>query len=230
MISLLHATYGRPKKAVEAMRHSLLNAATPGNVEYIVAVEDTDLESMKAFDETEARVVSGQFGGSAPAWDAAAKVAKGELLVQMQDDLVLPMDWDRMLLERITPEYHTPFPPRPLVIRVSDGFRKDSLLCTAIINRARYEQVGEFLHAGYRSVYSDGEFTLRAILDAKAGKCTLIDARDITFLHRHHYHDPSVPMDATYARENSNEAYAQGLRLFNERNPGWRRSGVVDWM
>lgn len=244
-ISLLHATMGRPAKAVAAMRAALAAAAEPRQIEYIVACEREDGDSFSAFLKEitgPARIVlSGDYCGSAPAWDAAAKASTGDLLVQMQDDLELPQGWDRMLLERAeslehkqdpfgTPLFCEVWQRTPLVIAISDGHRSDLLLCTAIMNRARYEQQGEFLHAGYQSVYSDGEFTYRALRDAKARKCTVIVCADIIFLHRHHYHDKSVPMDATYAHENSADAYARGLQLFNQRNPGWKESGLVDWM
>lgn len=153
--------------------------------------------------------------GSVSAWNFGAQFSTGEFLVQMQDDLELPKNWDALLMAPLIQEDRD----RPLVIAVSDGYRTDGLLCTAIMNRLRYRQQGEFLHAGYLSVFSDDEHTTRAIVDSRAGKCRLLDHRDLVFLHRHAYHDPSVPFDATYARENSTEAYAIGQKLFAERNP-----------
>jgi len=246
-ISLLHASYGRPQKAVAAMQAAFRAAQAPADVEYVVATEVEDKETINAFAKEVAcggvdLIVSGPFNGSAPAWDAAASHSHGDLLVQMQDDVELPMGWDRLLREKYQLHlnwYHSLLKPSddnaPLypsvVIHVSDGHRKDGLMCTAIMNRVRYEQVGEFLHAGYQSVFSDGDLTYRALLDERNGKCQVIDARDITFLHRHHYHYPKdVPMDATYARENSAEAYSKGMALFDRRNPGWRGSGLVDWI
>lgn len=231
-ISLLHATLGRPQKAVAAMRAALAAAAEPGQIEYIVAVESNDAASIDAFARTtEPRIIANHFNGSAPAWDAAAKASTGDLLVQMQDDLELPVDWDGILLEWLEGANTDPnwWRTVPLVVRVSDGHRKDRLMCTAIMNRTRYRQQGEFLHAGYQSVYSDGDFTYGALRDAAAGRCHIIST-DTVFYHRHPYHDKSVPMDATYAHENSADAYARGLQLFNQRNPGWRESGLVDWM
>lgn len=240
-ISLLHASYGRPTKAIEAMCRALDRATSPDDVEYIIAAESEDTATIEAAEGVCDIVVSGAFKGSAPAWGAAAAAAHGELLIQMQDDVEPPQGWDALLWEKydLAVNWHhlrwKGAPDAPLhpavVIRVSDGHRSDGLMCTAIINRARYEQAGEFLHPGYQSVYSDGDFTYRALRDAKEGKCQVIDARGITFLHRHHYHYPKeVPMDATYARENSADAYASGLKLFESRNPGWRQSGLVDWI
>ncbi len=221
--SLLHASWGRPEKAVAAMKDALAKAAHPGAVEYIVAVNDDDAPTLAAFDAEAAFIVFGPFKGSAAAWDAAAKASRGRLLIQMQDDLVLPERWDETLVERVLQS--EPLMPLyaildniPVVIAVSDGYRKDALLCTAICNRARYEQVGEFLHAGYLSVFSDDDFTVRAMRDAAEGRCKLIDARDIVFKHENPYHT-GAPHDATLLRENSPEAYRIGAALFAQRNP-----------
>lgn len=235
--SILHATYGRPEKAVAAMRMWFDRAANPSAIEYIFAVNSDDesrhelLERARAFamsTNTDQIITRGDFAGSAPAWDAAARISTGQLLIQGQDDVEPPHGWDFQLHKRMMaqPEWYG----SPAFIAVSDGYRTDGICCTAIMNRARYEQQGEFLHAGYISVFSDDEVTYRARRDARDGKCTLIDARDLTFLHRHHYHDKSVPMDATYERENSAEAYRIGGALFVARNPWARTDGLRTWM
>lgn len=189
---------------------------------------------------TQVKIVTGQFNGSAPAWDAAAKASSGLVLIQAQDDVEPPEGWDNSIWNALERAPGTAFlqfaegPPvpysvEPAFIAVSDGFRKDKLCCTAIMNRARYEQCGEFLHPGYISVFSDDDVAIRAYADAAAGKCSLIEARDLVFLHRHHYHDKSVPMDATYERENSSKAYAHGQALFMKRNADLVAKGFKTW-
>lgn len=169
--------------------------------------------------------------GSAAAWDWAAKFSTGTVLIQGQDDIEPPEGWDKLLFDKIFQSlggcqgmFET-----PIFVAVSDGFRKDALCCTAIMNRARYKACGEFLHAGYQSVFSDDEVTYRALRDASDGKCIYINARDLVFTHRHHYHDPSVPMDETYRRENSSEAYGKGALLFAQRNPKAATDGIRSW-
>lgn len=218
--SLLHASRGRPTKAVAAMKDALAKADNPSQIDYIVAANDDDQETIAAFDKLAAMVVFGPFRGSVEAWNAAAKMARGDILIQMQDDLVLPSGWDGMLRS----EYEDGrkyigerIKKCPAVIAVHDGYRNDALLCTAIMNRARYEQQGEFLHAGYQSMYSDDEFSVRAYSDAAEGRCTLIDATDIVFRHDNPLH-LKQPCDETHQRQNSAEAYAKGAALFRERN------------
>jgi hypothetical protein len=94
---------------------------------------------------------------------------------------------------------------------------------------ARAQQEGHFICPEYLSVFSDDEITYRAIRDTRAGICEFVDARDIIFRHRHHYHDKTIPFDATYSRENSAEAYIQGERVFYTRNPEARTDGIRSW-
>lgn len=229
--SLLHATYQRPEKAVAAMHMWFERATRPEAIEYIFACNEDDpsraLLNGEWMRNTQVRTVTGPFAGSAPAWDAAAKASTGLVLIQAQDDVEPPHNWDRELYARVMsiPSLYD----SPAFIAVSDGYRKDKLCCTAIMTRARYEQCGEFIHPGYISVFSDDDATIRAYADAAAGKCSLIEARYLVFLHRHHYHDKSVPMDATYERENSSKAYAHGQALFMKRNADLVAKGFKTW-
>ncbi len=233
IFSVLHATWGRPEKAIATMKLWRERAAHPEDVQYIICADaddptrfdllgkdDSDGFGMFAF-------VEHPGSGSAPAWDFAAKFSTGTWLIQAQDDVFPAVHWDAQIrqaqmLAGLADE-------TPTIIAVSDGYRKDGLLCTAICNRARYKQQGEFLHAKFFSVFSDDDFSIRAYADAIDGKCTVIKARNITFLHAHCYHDKTVPEDETYRRENSASAYAIGAALFNERNQSLVLRGLKTW-
>lgn len=234
--SLLHASWCRPKEAAAAMRMTLERTDNPSAVEYIMCADESDESRFDLIRNTSS--ISG-FGmpvfvehpgsGSAPAWDFAAKFCTGQILIQMQDDLKLPPHWDTSLLEALMAvEEHEQVPQKtPLVITVRDGYRRDNLLCTAICNRARYKQVGEFLHAGYRSVFSDDDFSIRAYADEADAKCQIIRT-DLVFRHENPYHT-GAPHDDTLRRENSPEAYALGGRLFMERNAALVARGFKTW-
>jgi len=241
--SILHATYQRPEKALAAMQRWFERASRENEIEYIFAVNSDD-ESKRGLMASKLplgmKIITGPFAGSAPAWNAAAQASTGLILIQAQDDVEPPENWDDGVWDafdrggatailQFADNSRKAYSVEPTFIAVSDGYRKDRLCCTAIMNRARYEQAGEFLHPGYTSVFSDDDVTIRAYADAANGKCTLIEARDLVFLHRHHYHDKSVPFDATYARENSSEAYAQGQALFMKRNAELVRRGFKTW-
>jgi hypothetical protein len=233
--SILHATRGRPEKAVAAMQLWLERMAGPHySVEYIFAIDADDAETRFKlnYPHTEHSVfcVLNEGKGSASAWDEAAKASHGNILIQAQDDVEPPEHWDDLIMLAIRKTGQQFMETQePMVIAVSDGFRKDSLLCTAICNRMRYEQQGHFLYRGYFSVFSDDEFTIRAYADERDGRCKVINARDLTFLHRHCYHDKSVPEDDTYRRENSPEAYAIGQKVFMERNKHLVDLGFKTW-
>jgi hypothetical protein len=233
LFSILHATYQRPEKAMHARQVWFDRAAKPDAVEYIFAVnsDDPTVERLAQLAHgTGTLFCMATFRGSAPAWNAAAALSRGKLLIQGQDDVVPPLHWDELLcteLDRAGLLF--PWADKPAFIAVSDGYRKDKLCCTAIMNRARYEQCGEFLFPGYLSVFSDDEVTLRAYGDAEDGKCTLIEARHLVFKHEHAYHNASVPMDDTYRKENSQEAYAVGQKLFIDRNAALLQRGLRKW-
>lgn len=243
--SLLHATYRRPEKAVAAMRMWFERAERPESVEYIFAVnreDDATLEALRllrekaTYPEADAdiipqfKLVIGDFAGSAPAWDAAAKVSLGDLLIQGQDDVECPKLWDGCLLEWLEGANMDPYYWRrvPTIVAVKDGYRKDFLQCTAIMNRRRYEQQGYFLWPQFISVFSDDDFTIRGLADERDGKCMIVRT-DLEFRHEHAYHNPTVPMDATYERENSSEAYALGSALFLQRNADLVARGFKTW-
>lgn len=224
-ISLLHASYGRPEKAVATMRLWAERATNPAEIEYVFSInkEDTATDehldqvlsegNLPWFEET-AIAVRGNFAGSAAAWDAAYRVSGGSLLVQVSDDFVPPQDWDTALLNRLPQGWES----GKLVIAVNDGLRRDRLMTIAICTRTYADFRGEFIHKGYISVFSDNEFTARAYDGDKSGECRVIEARDLLFEHMHHCKTGETE-DATYARQNRPEAYEQGKRLFAERNP-----------
>jgi len=150
-------------------------------------------------------------GSCVRAWNAAAKVAVGDVLVQLSDDWIPCYGWDTAILAEIGDT------SRSAVLAVSDGNRTDSLLCMAILTRARLERQegGTLFSPEYLSVYSDNEFSHRAWRDG-----VVIDARErLKFRHVHPYFDKSVPMDATYKASNAAERYDQGRAVFAVRNP-----------
>jgi hypothetical protein len=208
-------------------------AVNPQQVEYIFALNGDDpsapqllhLLGLESLQFARLHVVTDHFQGSAAAWDAAAKASMGDILIQAQDDVEPPKRWDESLEALLVNEdYNT-----PAFIGVSDGYRKVDLCCTAIMNRARYLQAGEFLHAGYLSVFSDDEVTIRAMADGQDGKSLFIKARDLVFRHEHAYHNLNVPIDDTYRKENSAEAYAKGAALFMKRNQTLIYRGLRTW-
>jgi hypothetical protein len=239
--SLIHATRGRPEKALAALRMWINRCSNPAAVQYIVCVDkdDDSVRKLNLADECtrglhSILLVENRYEGSAGAWAWGAKYAQGELLVQMSDDMEPPPLFDALILQAIAKAGIDPRPPGldPLVVAVSDGFRKDKLLTTFICSDAYVQREGCFISHAYKSVFSDGEATYRAYRrEEREEDFVLIEARDIVFLHRHHWHFPKeVPFDKTYADQNAQERYDTGLKTFRERNPESVNDGIVDWL
>jgi hypothetical protein len=208
-ISLLHATRGRVNRAIQCRELWLDMADHPEAVEHIFAVDSDDADSMRWLRSFK-RVVS-DAGTCVAAWNLAAKAATADLLVQLSDDWVPFRGWDTALANA-----HRGHSPAlvPFVLAISDGHRKDGLLCMAILSRARYRQQGdEMFSREYESIFSDNEFSFRAYRDGVA-----IDARHITFTHLHPVFGKSE-WDETYRRQNAPEKYRRGLDAYHRRNP-----------
>lgn len=208
LISLLHATRGRPDRARAARAQWLQAAADSGTIEHLFAFDADDAASVDALSAL-SHVVVRPGGSSVAAWNAAAASASGGVLIQMSDDWTAPAGWDRAVLA------HLPEPELPRVLAVSDGHRTDRLLCMAILTRARLRDQGTLFHPGYASLWSDNEFTWRAHRDG-----VVVDAPELAFVHNHPLNDLGVPSDATYAAQNAPERFRKGRDLFLARNPG----------
>jgi predicted O-methyltransferase YrrM len=216
-ISLIHATRGRVKQAVEARRKWFARAANPDAIEHIFALDADDETAM--FLTVHNHVMLSGIGGNVAGWNAAATKAKGDVLVQMSDDWNPPMHWDKLILDAIGDT------SQPAVLAVSDGGRNDGLLCMAIMTRARYKQQGWMFHPDFFSVYSDNWFTDCARRDG-----VIIDCRDsITFEHLHPAFG-KAEVDATYMRGNSEPAYRKGIVHYDRLKAGAKTShDIAGW-
>ncbi len=211
-LSVLHATR-RPQEAIRARTNWMLSASEPQLVEWIFAIDEGDAEAEKLMRQF--RHVKVVPNGCVAAWNAAAAVSTGAILVQMSDDWTAPRGWDTEIAQRLDTS-------KPQVLAISDGTRRDSLLCMAILTRARYEQQGHLFHPDYRGVFSDDEFTVRAYADG-----VVVPAPELVFQHNH----PAFGLgktDAVYAAQNSTEAYAHGWQVFSRRNPAEAKASRYD--
>ncbi len=150
-ISLLHATRGRSKQAVECKDKWFAAASEPQRIEHVFGIDDDDLDSLTNISSNRVIVPRGQ--GCVAAWNACAAKSTGDILIQMSDDWDPVPGWDTLIaneFEGVTADQ---------VLAISDGARTDDLLCMAILNRARFERYGYLFHPKFLSVYSDNFFT-----------------------------------------------------------------------
>jgi hypothetical protein len=214
-ISLVHATRGRPLMAAQSRRKWLDKAANPEAIEHIFAF-DIDDESCGLL-TTHRHVWCAPGSGPVAAWNAAAKVSCGEVLIQLSDDWEPPMHWDTAILHAIGPT------DAPKVLAVSDGHRKDQLLCMAILTRSRYKQQGFMFHPEFFSMYSDNWFSKQAFEDG-----VVVDAREsITFEHLHPCFGKGEN-DETYARSNAPYRYATGEGIMKRLEAGQKVSADME--
>jgi hypothetical protein len=200
VISLVHASRGRvePGTRARAMWQSM--ARYPERVEHIFGLDEDDQESkvLRRFRS----VVVGVGGGCVAAWNAAASVSSGQIIIQLSDDWIPPRNWDVEIERRLDVS-------KPQVLAVSDNGRPDDLLCMAILTRKRLEQQGYLFHPKFTGVYSDNYFTDCAQRDG-----VIINAKELVFEHQHPAFG-KAEMDDTYARQNSKENYAYGKHVYD---------------
>lgn len=210
-ISLLHATRGRPAQAWKARMNWLRSADNPDAIEHIFGLDRDDATAIPLM--TVRHVVSHPIAGEGPvgAWNACAAASSGEILIQLSDDWEPVRGWDTAIIKAIGDT------SKPAVLAVSDGHRKDDLLCMAILTQARYKQQGHLFHPEFFSMFSDNWFSECAFRDG-----VVIDARDrITFEHLHPAFGKGE-IDETYARSNADYRYAAGAKILKRLRTGLR--------
>ena len=245
--SLLHATRGRPKKALATRELFFRTAFIPIAVEHTFGIDADDKESITALNQYRHLIIE-EPAGCVKAWNALASIAQGKVLVQVSDDWIPPMHWDEAIWRALEKETkarggeEAQVGDVPLVVAIHDGHRTDGLLCMAILTRARYDQqrdptgtknaldpskevMGEpyLFSPEYHSMFSDNEFSFRAWRDE-----VVLDLRkEITFAHQHPIFEgkPVEQWDETYRRQNAQANYQQGWEVFCRRNPECQHPG-----
>jgi hypothetical protein len=215
VVSLLHATRGRPQQAEATRRRWVSSAQQPLRLEHIFAIDEDDAESIALLSQYRHIIIpkGTDAGGCVAAWNAAAKVCAGRVLVQLSDDWEPFPHWDAAIFGALGGAGGL---DKPAVLGVSDGHRTDRLLCMAILTRARYEQQGHLFAPEYSGVFSDDEFTFRAYRDQ-----VVIEARDLPLRHHHPIFagKPASEWDATHRAQNAPARYREGRKVFIRRNP-----------
>jgi len=216
-ITLVHATRGRAKQAIQTRKNWLDAASHPAAVEHIFCIDADDTESVQGLAHYRRHIVA-EPNGCVKAWNEGVALTTGQIVIQLSDDWLPSVHWDAFVwgaLERAAKLKGGTVADTPLVLQVSDGGRRDDLLCMAIATRARIAQQdgGTLFHPDYFGVYSDNEYSLRAFRDG-----VVVDAKNITFEHQHPAFGKAVT-DATYERQNARVRYEEGEAIFKRRNP-----------
>lgn len=214
VISLLHATARLPDGWKPAMEAFLARAKDPAHVEYILAVDEHESFSLSEY-------AMASWGGHAlvregvsspvSGYNAAARAARGDILMQIADDYFPPEEWDEQIRAAV------PDVTRDVVLDVDNSDGVARLLPFSILTRTYYEKYGYIFYPRYHGFFADNDFTEQARRDRVIRK-----ARHIVFEHRHPDRG-TAPMDEVYARQKSH--FAEGKRLFKER----KAKGFPKW-
>jgi len=216
VISLLHATRGRSSQAIKCRSEWLKLANNPEAIEHIFAV-DLDDEHAEVFHRFQTVFLPSGSGGCVAAWNAAAAICRGQVLLQLSDDWKPFKGWDDAILDAIGDT------KQKAVLAVSDGHREDDLLCMAIMTRSLYKEWGNMFHPEFFSMFSDNWFSEQAFK-----KGLVIDARSkIKFEHEHPAFG-KAEMDETYARSNQSYNYQCGSGIFERLKAGVKVSSEMD--
>jgi predicted RNA methylase len=214
MISLLHCTARLPDGWRPAMEAFLQHATYPERVEYILAVDEDQQFSLP--EDVGARwgaatVVKQGVNSPVSGYNAAARIARGEILMQIADDYFPRPGWD-VAIRRAIPDVGG-----EVVLDVDNSDGSTWLLPFSILTRRYYERYGYVFYPGYQGLLGDNEFTEQARRDR-----VVRDARHIVFEHRHPDRGMSEN-DQVYVRQKNR--YSEGEQLFRERQakgfPKW---------
>lgn len=241
--SLIHATRGRPTRAAECRNQWLNLAANPERIEHLLCVDADDEKSVRIAKQYQHVISNSQ--SCVAAWNAGAAASRGKILIQLSDDWIPVPGWDAKILAEIERAGKTL--DDEWVLAISDGHRKDDLLCMAILSRARYDRQKETVLSLKALPYvgrADDISTLPppAASTAEVGPYlfhpdyesvfsdnefthraykdgVVIDARErLTFTHAHPVFGAGK-WDATYEHNNRKDRYERGKATFNLRNP-----------
>jgi glycosyltransferase involved in cell wall biosynthesis len=203
-ISIIHATKGRPQIAWQRRWQWLSLAQKPLEVEWLFMVDHDE-----AVDYTPHQAIRVNPGGIVNAWNAGAKLAKGEIIIQMSDDWTPPRHWDALISTAMGDT------TEEKVLAVSDGLRTDKLLCMAILTQSRLKKQGGYMfHPDYQEsdgIYGDNEHTDKAYEDQ-----VIVEARHIQFKHENPMFTGGNP-DELLKNHNKPEHYQKGKAIYEKR-------------
>lgn len=214
--SILH-TSARPDKWADIWDSWIRTANHPEDVEYILVCDKrwgfaelpklptgTDLIFKAVWNTGRKCYVDGV--------NIAAQYATGDVLIVNADDQFPCEHWDTELIRSMGLEDGQ---KHEFVIEIATNTPSEhdrGILVMPILSRVRYQKLGYVLYPAYESMYSDNDFCEMA----KRDQC-IINARHLTFPHRHPIFDQSQPWDKAYQAQNRQEAYNLGLAVLEKR-------------
>lgn len=215
-IAIIHPSRGRPKWAKETY-NNFVSKAKSIPISYYLSLDedDKDLENyIKEFAGEDVKIIISKNTrpGSVEPTNAVQKHLKDEsLILGVNDDFVPMENWDEPLINFInnavaTKEYF-------VHVRTSaNNFRPECSEC-CIISRAFIDKLGFILYPEYWSMWADNDLTSTA-------KAFGFYYAFPEYYMRHEnpaQPDNNTPMDDTYRRTGSQEAFDIGKKIYEKR-------------
>lgn len=204
--SVCHAT-ARPQAWQETYNAWLSQAAQPDQVEYILAVDRGGPFEGYQFPKAVQVVWNDRRHCCVDAYNAAARNARGAVLILGADDMFPCPDWDSALWSLIRD------PQADFVVQVSSGIAQHDnrgLMTLEIFSRVRYQRLGYALYPEYESMFPDDDFSEHARQDG-----VVINSRHLLFPHRNSCDE--TQWDDVSRLENHPERYRHGFEVLRRR-------------
>lgn len=201
MISIIHPSRGRPNQAIATAFNWRHRAGV--EIEYILSIDLEDslnYQYAPGFTGWDCQVIYKSNRSAIDAINNAAKVAKGDILIQIADDFDCPPDWGKQIIEATKGK-------TDWILKTPDGIQP-WIITLPIMDRAYYNRFGYIYHPGYRHMFCDTEMS--CVADLTGRRITA----NIPFKHNH-YSVGGAVKDAI--NERADKTWEQGEKLFLSR-------------
>lgn len=203
MITLLHPSRGRAKKALETYNYWMDQASGDLNIEHILSIDNDDVQRESYLSFKNSLVIPNDNKDVVEATNKAAKFSSGDILIYLSDDFKCPKYWDRLVFEKMR--------KTECLLKVDDCLQKFHIpvLTIPIMSRALYERLGYFWHPEYKSMFVDEDLYWTC-----KNNGWIIEAPELKFPHEH-CANGMAENDETYKRSSAN--WNQGKEVFRKR-------------
>jgi len=217
LISVVHATFGRPRQALATRAYWMKAADDTEQIEWVFGVDADDEKSREVLSWPNPElVINDGPRTSIAASNVAFRASTGKVIIQCSDDYYAPPHWDTEVLKRLGDLDESavlgtgdPICPPDAVTKYVGG----GLLTMVCATRAYLEQIGYFYYPEYAGEMVDLDFTQKAAADH-----VLIDAyEDLHFYHDWHGGDNDPLRDAVHEKHLSDENSMLGVRVWEKR-------------
>lgn len=199
LISLIHPSRGRPEQA--GITASIWKERAGVETEWLLCIDEDDPSDYSMYytiKNIRPDVVS--------ATNTAAKLAKGDILAYVSDDMVPMENWG-VEVEKLLKN-----PTRSSsILKPDDCLQpyRSHVITAPLMTIAAYRRLGYFWYPEYKSMWVDCD-----LYEVAKRHQMLIGAPHIKIEHRH-YSVNKAKVDDTYKRSEAN--WQQGLDIFNRR-------------